>query len=307
MLEPVIRVAGSGAHPFAGRVPIDWPKTLWNGSMIAGTLAALAVPTWQSVALFLVLTCATLLIGHCLGMHRMMIHRTFRANSWLARVLIGIGTRVGVSGPTGMIRIHDTRDRAQREALCHDFFAHRGVLAESRVEPVPPLRLRPPPRITIAPAIADDLFMRFPDATWRWQQVPLAMLLHAWGGWGFVLWGVCARLFVSTAGHWSVTHFCHRPGAGRWRVKGAGIQAANLPGLGFFTHGACWHDNHHALRESACIGLEPGQTDPGWWVIRGLERLGCVCCVGTPRPQTARDDLAERSPPQSSVAGSLMS
>lgn len=307
-MEPAIRVAGSGAHPCAGRVRIDWPKTLWNGSMIAGTLAALAVPTWQSLALFLVLTHATLLIGHCVGLHRMMIHRTFMAKSWLARVLIYIGTLVGVSGPTGIIRIHDTRDWAQREALCHDFSAHRaGFWQDLAWNLFYRFDFDHPPRITIEPAIADDPFMRFLDATWRWQQVSLAMLLYAWGGWGFVLWGVCARVFVSTAGHWSVTYFCHRPGAGRWLVKDAGIQAANLPGLGFLTCGECWHNNHHAFPESARIGLEPGQTDPGWWVIRGLERLGCVYCVGTPRPQTARDDLAERSPPQSSAAGSLMS
>ncbi|MFN4239438.1 MAG: hypothetical protein ACK4E5_02205 [Erythrobacter cryptus] len=162
----MIRVAGSGADPFAGRVRIDWPKTLWNGSMIAATLAALAVPTWQSVALFLVLTCATLLIGHSLGMHRMMIHRTFKAKSWLARVLICIGTRVGVSGPTGMIRIHDTRDWAQREALCHDFFAHRaGFWQDLAWNPFHRFGFDHPPRITIGPAIADDPFMRFPDPT----------------------------------------------------------------------------------------------------------------------------------------------
>jgi fatty-acid desaturase len=305
MMEPVIRVDGSGADPCAGRVRIDWPKSLWNGAMIAGTLAALAVATWQSVALFLVLTYATLLIGHSVGMHRMMIHRTFKAQRWLARTLIWLGTLVGVSGPSGIIRIHDTRDWAQREAVCHDFFAHRaGFWQDLACNLFCRFDFDRPPRITIEPAIAADPFARFLDATWRWQQVPLAVLLYAWGGWAFVLWGVCARVFVSTAGHWSVTYFCHRPGAGRWHVKGAGIQAANLtaPGLGLLTYGECWHNNHHAFPESARIGLEPGQIDPGWWVIRGLERLGWVYSVGTPRPDNARDDLAERRPAQSSAA-----
>lgn len=299
-MEPVIRVDGAGAYPCAGSVRIDWPKALWNGAMIAGTLAALVVATWQSVLLFLVITYATLLVGHSVGMHRMMIHRTFKAKPWLARLLIYIGTLVGVSGPSGIIRIHDTRDWAQREPDCHDFFAHRaGFWQDLAWNLFYRFDFARPPRVTIEPAIADDPFYRFLDATWRWQQVPLAVLLYLWGGWPFVLWGVCARVFVSTAGHWGITYFCHNPHLsphpGRWLVKDAGIQAANLPGLGLLTYGECWHNNHHAFPESARIGLEPGQTDPGWWVIRGLERLGLVYAVGLPREAAERDDLLERN------------
>ena len=299
-MEPVIRVDGAGAYPCAGSVRIDWPKALWNGAMIAGTLAALVVATWQSVLLFLVITYATLLVGHSVGMHRMMIHRTFKAKPWLARLLIYIGTLVGVSGPSGIIRIHDTRDWAQREPDCHDFFAHRaGFWQDLAWNLFYRFDFARPPRVTIEPAIADDPFYRFLDATWRWQQVPLAVLLYLWGGWPFVLWGVCARVFVSTAGHWGITYCCHNPHLsphpGRWLVKDAGIQAANLPGLGLLTYGECWHNNHHAFPESARIGLEPGQTDPGWWVIRGLERLGLVYAVGLPREAAERDDLLERN------------
>lgn len=300
MMEPVIRVDGSGADPCAGNVLIDRPKALWNGAMIVGTLAALGLATWQSVLLFLALTYATLLIGHSVGMHRMMIHRSFKARLWAARSLIWLGTLVGVSGPSGIIRIHDTRDWAQREPECHDFFAHRRGFGQDlawnlfyRFDFVRP------PKVTIEPAIADDPFYRFLDATWRWQQVPLAALLYGAGGWPFVLWGVCARVFVSTAGHWSVTYFCHNPHLsprpGKWVVKDAGIQAANLPGLGLLTYGECWHNNHHAFPESARIGLEPGQADPGWWVICGLERLGLVYDVRQPRSEDARGDLLERN------------
>ncbi|WP_416832834.1 MAG: acyl-CoA desaturase [Erythrobacter sp.] len=299
MMEPVIRIDGSGADPCAGIVRIDWPKAIWNGTMIAGTVAALAVATWQAVLMFLVLTYGTLLVGHSVGMHRMMIHRTFRAKPWVARALIYVGTLVGVSGPSGIIRIHDTRDWAQRKAECHDFFAHRAGFWQdlawnlfSRFEFVRP------PRITIEPAISADPFYRFLDVTWRWQQAPLALTLYWAGGWPFVLWGICARVFVSTAGHWSVTYFCHRPdlgtSPGRWLVKDAGIQASNLPGLGLVTYGECWHNNHHAFPESARIGLEPGQVDPGWWVIAALERLDLVTAVGKPRGPDAREDLLER-------------
>lgn len=86
MMEPVIRVDGSGANPCAGTVRVDWPKALWNSGMIAGTIAALFYATWQAVLLFLIFTYTTLLIGHSVGMHRMMIHRTFRARKWPVRI-----------------------------------------------------------------------------------------------------------------------------------------------------------------------------------------------------------------------------
>ncbi len=296
MMEPVIRVDGRNADPCAGQVRIDWPKALWNGSMIAGTALAVAFATWQAVLTFLVLTYLTLLIGHSVGMHRMMIHRTFKAKTWLARTLIYIGTIVGVSGPSGIIRIHDTRDWAQREPHCHDFFAHRRSFTQDLVWNLfYRFEFEQPPNVTVEPLIADDPFYRFLDATWRWQQIPLAALLFWVGGWPFVLWGVCVRVFVSTAGHWSVTYFCHNPGPGRWHVKGAGIQASNLPGLGLLTYGECWHNNHHAFPESARIGLDKGQPDPGWWVIDALAKAGLVYDVQLPRPENARSDLVALS------------
>ena len=119
MMEPVIRVDGRNADCCAGKVVLDWPKALWNSAMLCGAIAALFVASVPAILVFLVLTYSTLLVGHSVGMHRMMIHRAFKAKPWLRRLLIYIGTVVGVAGPFGIIRIHDTRDWAQREAECH--------------------------------------------------------------------------------------------------------------------------------------------------------------------------------------------
>ncbi len=293
-MEPVLRVNGAGADPLTGTVRLDWKKSIWNTGMLVGTVAALFTATLQAVLLFLVLTYVTLLVGHSVGMHRMMIHRSFKAKSWLAKALVYVGTIVGVAGPLGIIRIHDTRDWAQREAACHDFFAHRRSFFQDlcwnlfyRFE------FLHPPKVTIEAAIVSDPFYRFLEGTWRLQQIPLGLLLYVWGGWSFVLWGICARVFVSTVGHWSVTYFCHNPGPGRWHVKGAGIQASNLRGLGLITYGECWHNNHHAFPESAKIGLEKGQPDPGWWIINALHNAGLVYEVRLPRESGKQSDLID--------------
>ena len=296
MMKPVLRIDDTGANPCDGWPVIDWLKAIWNGGLLL--VAVIGGPlffTWSAFGLFLVLTYLTLLIGHSVGMHRMLIHRAFQCGKPMDRFLIYVGTIVGVAGPMGIIKVHDMRDWAQRQARCHDFFAHRrGLLRDLSWQLFYRFRFERPPVLTIEPGIASDPFYRFLEATWRWQQVPLAVVLFLIGGWPWVVWGVAVRVIVSTAGHWTITYFCHNPGAGRWTVKGAYVQASDLPGLGLLTYGECWHNNHHAFPESARIGLEPGQIDPGWVVIRGLERAGLVWNVGRPRETHLRDDLQER-------------
>ena len=296
MMKPVLRIDDTGANPCDGRPIIDWPKAIWNGGLLA--IAVVGGPllfTWSAFGLFVILTYLTLLIGHSVGMHRMLIHRAFQCGKPMERFLIYVGTLVGVAGPMGIIKVHDMRDWAQRQARCHDFFAHRrGLLRDLSWQLFYRFRFERPPVLTIEPGIASDPFYRFLEVTWRWQQVPLAVVLFLIGGWPWIVWGVAVRVIVSTAGHWTITYFCHNPGAGRWTVKGAYVQASDLPGLGLLTYGECWHNNHHAFPESALIGLEPGQIDPGWTVIRGLERAGLVWNVGRPRETHLRDDLQER-------------
>lgn len=293
MMKPVLRVDGSSACAVRGRPVIDWPKALWNGTMLVCAVVLCPIyVSWSAVALFLVLTYASLLIGHSVGMHRMMIHRAFSAPKPVERLLIYAGVLVGLSGPYGIIRIHDTRDWAQRQAACHDFFAHRrSLLRDLTWNLFYRFEFEKPPVITVEPNLADDPWYRFMERTWRLHQLVLAGLFYWIGGLPWVVWGVCLRVIVSTAGHWTVTYFCHNPGSQRWRVKGAAVQASNLPGLGLITYGECWHNNHHAFPESARIGLERGQWDPGWWLIRGMERAGLVRDVGTPRPGSSREDL----------------
>jgi stearoyl-CoA desaturase (delta-9 desaturase) len=293
MMKPVLRIDSAGASPCLGRPVIDAPKAAWNGAMLV--VAAGLGPVffnWSALAVFLVATYLTLLVGHSVGMHRMMIHRSFAAPKPVERAVVWIGVLVGLGGPFSVIRIHDTRDWAQRQGACHDFFAHRRpLLADLGWNLFCRFEFETPPRLTIEPNLADDPWHRFFERTWRLHQLPVAALLYLGGGWPWVVWGVAARIIASTAGHWTITYFCHNPGAGRWRVNGACVQAANLPGLGLVTMGECWHNNHHAFPESARIGLERGQVDPAWWVIRALERMGLARQVGSPRDEASREDL----------------
>jgi sn-1 stearoyl-lipid 9-desaturase len=304
MMNEVFRVDGRGASALEGRVVLSPIKCCWNAAML-GTALVWCIPTISvgSVLLLVISTYLSLLFGHSVGMHRRLIHRSYRCRKWLERLLVYIGVLVGVAGPFGILKVHDARDWAQRQRACHDFFAHR------RSPPVDlfwqlacEFRYRHPPRFEIEAEFARDRWYRFLEATWMLHQIPVGLVLYALGGWGWVVWGVAARVSLSVVGHWSITYWCHNPGPGRWRVKDAAVQASNLPGLGLLTYGECWHNNHHAFPESARIGLEPGQADPGWWVIRQFEQLGWVWDAGSPRGRDRCEDLIELEPGQVTVA-----
>ncbi|TQV70671.1 acyl-CoA desaturase [Exilibacterium tricleocarpae] len=297
MMEPVYRVEDKGANPVEGYIAYDFPKLLWNLGMI--TSAVVFAPLTFSAAsfvLFLVLTYVLLLIGHSAGMHRMMIHRTYECHPIVEKLLIYIGVLVGMSGPYGIIKIHDLRDWAQRNEKCHDFFSHkRSYFVDIWWQLTSKFMFRYPPSVNIEAKYSTDHFYQWLESTWRFHQVGLAAVLYFFGGWAFVVWGVFVRVSVSIVGHWSVTYFCHNPGPGIWRVKNTAVQASNIPGLGVITYGECWHNNHHAFPESARIGIEPGQCDPAWRFIECLSFFGLAKNIGKPRDLELRDDLQKIS------------
>ena len=94
--------------------------------MLAGTV--LLAPIFFSlgaVAVFILLTGFTLLVGHSVGFHRRLIHGSFKSPLWLDHLMMCVGTLVGMSGPLWMIVAHDTRDWGQRQAACHPYLSNR--------------------------------------------------------------------------------------------------------------------------------------------------------------------------------------
>jgi len=278
-----------GCSPVKGRVVWDPVPSLWNGSMLAATLVFGATTfSPAALAVFVLTTGATLLLGHSVGFHRRMIHGSFDCPLWLERTLSWFGTVVGMSGPFRMIRAHDIRDWAQRQSDCHDYLAHRRpMLIDAIWQMHGRLDLERPPTFDLG-RIGRDPVHRFLERTWMLQQVPVAGVLWLMGGWDFVVWGVCARVSISVIGHWFVGHLAHRRGPQTWQVVDAGVQAHDVPWAAIPTMGEAWHNNHHAYPGSARIGLYPGQSDWGYRFIQLLERLGLAWNVRTPEGMAGR-------------------
>lgn len=285
--------------PVAGQVRWSPTKSVWITSMYALAL----VGGWytfsaSAVLVFLLSSALTLCLGHSLGMHRRFIHQAYACPKWLEYWLVHFGVLVGLAGPIGMMRTHDLRDWAQRQADCHDYFAHRqGFWRDGFWQLHCEVELERPPKFVLPDAVRNDRVYRLMETTWMWQQLPWALALFALGGLPWVVWGIGVRVAVSTTGHWLIGYFAHNQGPRDWHVKGASVQGYNVPLAALITFGECWHNNHHAFPGSAKLGLKPSQLDPGWWLLKLLERAGLVWNLVTPEQLPRRPELRQHLGP----------
>ncbi len=171
----------------AGTGAVVWSplKSLFLTAMYAGlAIAIVRYPDPVAIALFAAKTIVVLLCGHSVGMHRRLIHKSFTCPLWLEHLFVYLGTLVGLGGPFAMIRTHDFRDWAQRQPVCHDYFAHRQPWAIDAVWQMHcDLRLATPPRLTIEPEVADDRFYRLIDRHWILVHLPWVVAFYLMGGW----------------------------------------------------------------------------------------------------------------------------
>lgn len=301
------------ASAVEGRVRWDAARSIWNIAMLGGALILGPLTfSWGAVLVFLVTAGLTLCAGHSVGFHRRLIHRSFEAPKWVDRTLMWLGTAVGIGGPIWTIRLHDSRDWAQRQPNCHWFLRHgKPWLIDGFYYLNFRLELDQPPRFQPGP-VADDPFYRWLDRTWMLQQLPIAAILFALGGLPWVVWGVFVRVSSCTVMHWCISYFAHTGEPDDWAVDGAVIQASNVAVMAIPTMGESWHGNHHAFPSSARHGLYPGQIDIGYRFIQLLELLGLAWNVRLPAnlpprsgltPLTARA-LSAVSPDQAAVASS---
>lgn len=298
--NPRIDRPGRLADAKQGQVYADPAKIAWVGTMfLLGTVGSAMTFSVSALTLFLVSTATTLCLGHSLGMHRRFIHRSYDCPQWMEYLFVHFGVLIGLAGPLGMLRTHDLRDWAQRQAECHNYFSHDEAWYRDLCwQLFCSVRLVSPPTIRIEPEIAENRVYRLMERTWLLQQLPWALLFLVIGGWSWVFWGICSRVSISIFGHWLIGYFAHNVGRRDWHVEGAAVQGFNVPFAALLTMGESWHNNHHAYPGSAKLGLEPGQWDPGWWVLKFLERFGLVSRLVTPdalesRPELIRCDVVQ--------------
>jgi stearoyl-CoA desaturase (delta-9 desaturase) len=285
-------------NPVAGRVVWSPIKSLWfSAHALTAVVGGFLTYRFEAACVACAFTVSTLCLGHSVGLHRLLVHRSFACPRWLEYFLVHLGTVVGMGGPFRILYMHDIRDWSQRHPACHSFFIHQTTIwrdfwRQMHCE----VQLAHPPRFQIEPRVANDPVYRFMQRTWMLQALPWVILLYALGGVSFVVWGTAVRTTISLVGHWLIGYFAHNYGERDWDLPGHAVQGYNVPHLGLLTMGESWHNNHHAFPSSARLGLHPGQFDPGWWALSALRAVGLVWDVRVPENLPPRPELIPLTP-----------
>lgn len=240
---------------------------------------------------------ACLCLGHSVGLHRGLIHRSFSMGRALRFGLCLLATLTGIGPVLRLMQLHDLRDQWQNRAEAPAYYSYQhGILTdfwwvlhcEHRPQPG-----QDTPATPTAGAFVGAPELRWLDRAWWLPHLLLLPALYALGGLGGLIWGHCARVAVSVLGHWFVNFCAHRYGALDWTVAGSGEEGRNNALFGMLSMGEGWHNNHHAFPHSARFGHAWWQLDPGWWAICALRGLGWIHGVvedtgAAPRPGAAR-------------------
>ena len=250
---------------------------------------------WVDLVLFLVLylLCA---FGTTIGFHRYFTHRGFETGPAL-KATLGILGCMTMQGPitqwvTDHRKHHALSDREGDPHSPHvghgdgpwgaiRGFAHAHVgwmfsnlgMEQGRV---------------YGRDLLDDPLVRVIDRLYLlWVALGLAIpfaLGYAVGGTrqaaiAALVWGGLVRIFAYQHATFAVNSICHMFGRRHFRSRD---ESRNNWLIAVLVLGEGWHNNHHAFPSSARHGLNRGQVDVSWLVIRTLERLGLVWNVQRP-------------------------
>jgi stearoyl-CoA desaturase (delta-9 desaturase) len=239
-----------------------------------------------------------------LGYHRLLSHRSFVLPKPLERLLITIalpaGTPVQWAGNHRFHHAHADRPADPHSPLHGFWHAHNGWYLGRKDAPTcilyalaGPLRVlfdgwhRPrtnQEHCHLAPEVAADPWYGFVSKRGPYLAFALAHVAFFFGG-AFALFGApgLSALWVTLVVVFNlgdaIDSVAHLVGT---MPYGGPDRARNHWVMGLLTLGDGWHANHHRFPWSARHGLERGQLDWTWGVIRALETVGLARAVRVP-------------------------
>jgi fatty-acid desaturase len=266
----------------------SWPTAVGLGVIYLGALAGFipALFHWSSVIVMVVLALSTSAIGVSLCFHRTLTHRGLRLARPLEYAFALLGTLALQGGPITWVATHRAHHAStDREGDPHGadrgfFWSHVQWLL-SRNDNIP----QDDERRRLAADLVADPFYRFLDRNGIQLQIVLGLVLFAFGGWSWLVWGVFVRLAVMYQTTWLVNSASHMTGYRSYRTDDL---SRNNWWVALISWGEGWHNNHHAFQFSARHGLRWFEVDVIWWAIRVLMFLGLAVDVKVPTPAMRR-------------------
>ena len=262
----------------------------------AGAALAPFLFSWSALAVFAVLLWLSFSVGIGVTYHRLLTHRGFRIPRPLEYLFTVCGMLASEGGAITWVAMHrmhhQLSDRPRKDLHTPKdgfWWSHLGwILTHIGYD-------RREIEARYAPELVADPVQRVLNRLHVFPNIILGLLLYAWGGWSFVVWGVFLRLVVGLHATWFVNSAAHTWG---YRTYDTPEGSTNLWWVGLIAWGEGWHNNHHAFQRSARHGLAWWELDLNWLLIRALALLGLAKDIqllpqGAERFRLGRQDAVE--------------
>jgi stearoyl-CoA desaturase (delta-9 desaturase) len=228
-------------------------------------------------------------LGITVGYHRLLSHRAFKCPAWLEYFIVSGGYLALEGSPVSWVATHRVHHRySDREGDPHrpaDGFWHAFagwlyspivVLTGEQIEQT-------------VPDLWRDPVYRFFDFNHSQVHALVCLLLSigvriplfVFFGWA----GLIANLlgtFMVFIGPFLVNSVCHIKSQG-YRNFVTEDGSRNVWWVGLWALGEGWHNNHHAVPQSARHGITPREFDLSWLYISLLSGLGLATNVRLPK------------------------
>jgi len=267
------------AAPLIKRERINWIAVTAFAVFHVGAVAALFFFSWPAFFTAVALYWVSLSLGIGMGYHRLLTHRSYTPPGWIEYLLAICGTLAMEGGPISWVtthRIHhqfsdkDGDPHTPRDGKWWSHIIWMTVGDATTCTPEECARY--------SPDLSRDRFMVWLSKYFYVPLVVLSILLLAWGGLPFLLWGVFFRVTIGLHTTWMVNSLTHFWGSRRFATRD---DSRNNWFVALLTFGEGWHNNHHAHPTSARHGLAWYELDMSWWAIRFLQMIGLAKSVKT--------------------------
>ena len=214
-------------------------------------------------------------IGICLAYHRILTHRSLQVPKWLERILVTCGALALQGGPIFWVAGHRLHHAHTEDNEKDPYSANKGFWWSHMMW----LMYKNESFFNYekyrgsAKDVDRDPYYRWLNKNFILVQIALGLILYAWGGWSFVIYGIFVRAVTLWHCTWFVNSATHFWGYRNFECKD-NDGSLNLWWVGILAYGEGWHNNHHARPRVAKAGQRWWEIDMTWWFIQVLRALG---------------------------------
>lgn len=266
-----------------GKIKIAYKKTLWMYLLFTGTFfvnfSELSLSDYIINTFLIILTVG---IGHSVGLHRGIIHKSYNSSKHFKNITIYLFVLTGMGSPLNWLKQHYFRDYWQNKENCPTYFRYQHNLITDYWWN---LHLSYTPKnfkiFEIPKQDLNNKWLNHLNKYWLIHYSFFALIIFIVLGFNSLLFLVCFRSSLILIGHWFIGYSSHKWGYARYKIKGADESGYNDIILGLISFGEGFHNNHHSFPTSAKFSSKWYEIDIGWCLIKLCKYLSLIKNVKT--------------------------